>query len=280
MAGQGTVALEILQQLAQATAAGGGTAGTHLAAGSSGGSSRAGGGEEAGVSGSQADLTVYVPVGGGGLIGGMAAVRATSCVAHGAACMTRSVPLLARDAQDCMHRGGESAAPLPMRGACDRMPPPARPCAACCQVFKHALGARVRVVGCQPAASDVMRQSVLAGRIVDAPSGDTLSDATAGGIEEGAITLEPCMAAVDEWVTLSEGEIADAMLSMLHHHSKLVEGAAACALAAFWRQRRQLAGRRAVVLCCGGNVATGALARVLAEGRVLHADSDQAATVT
>lgn len=38
-----------------------------------------------------------------------------------------------------------------------------------------------RVVGCQPAASDVMRQSVAAGIIVDVPSQPTLSDATAGG---------------------------------------------------------------------------------------------------
>lgn len=67
------------------------------------------------------------------------------------------------------------------------------------QVLKAALGPRVKVVGCQPAASDVMRQSVEAGRIVGAPSGETLSDATAGGIEEGAVTLAPCMAAVDEW---------------------------------------------------------------------------------
>ena len=34
----------------------------------------------------------------------------------------------------------------------------------------------IHVVGCQPAASDVMRQSVLAGHIVDVPSEDTLSD--------------------------------------------------------------------------------------------------------
>ncbi len=38
----------------------------------------------------------------------------------------------------------------------------------------------VWVVGCQPAASDVMRQSVAAGTIVDMPSAPTLSDATAG----------------------------------------------------------------------------------------------------
>ena len=34
----------------------------------------------------------------------------------------------------------------------------------------------IHVVGCQPAASDVMLQSVVAGRIVDVPSEDTLSD--------------------------------------------------------------------------------------------------------
>lgn len=39
------------------------------------------------------------------------------------------------------------------------------------------------VVGCQPAASDVMRQSVAAGHIVDMPSENTLSDATAGEID-------------------------------------------------------------------------------------------------
>lgn len=36
------------------------------------------------------------------------------------------------------------------------------------------------VVGAQPAASDIMRQSVEAGHIVEGPSQDTLSDATAG----------------------------------------------------------------------------------------------------
>lgn len=39
------------------------------------------------------------------------------------------------------------------------------------------------VVGCQPVASDVMRQSVAAGCVVEAESGETLSDATAGELE-------------------------------------------------------------------------------------------------
>ncbi|KAK9833557.1 hypothetical protein WJX81_005844 [Elliptochloris bilobata] len=64
-------------------------------------------------------------------------------------------------------------------------------------VLKEAAPA-VHIVGCQPSASDVMRRSVDAGRIVEHPSLPTLSDGTAGGVEEGAITLEPCMRLVDE----------------------------------------------------------------------------------
>lgn len=68
---------------------------------------------------------------------------------------------------------------------------------------------------------------------------------------------------------MSEQEIADAMLSVLRNHSKLIEGAAGCAVAAFWRQRAALAGKRAVVLCCGGNVSLDALQSVLQSGRAL-----------
>jgi threonine dehydratase len=79
-------------------------------------------------------------------------------------------------------------------------------------------------------------------------------------------SLVPCRA---RRVNVSEQEIADAMLSLLHHHSKLVEGAAGCALAAFWQQRARLRGARAVVLCCGGNVSASVVTDVLRRGRVL-----------
>ena len=38
----------------------------------------------------------------------------------------------------------------------------------------------LRIIGCQPRASDVMAQSIAAGRVVDVASQDTLSDGTAG----------------------------------------------------------------------------------------------------
>lgn len=49
----------------------------------------------------------------------------------------------------------------------------------CASVLK-ALAPHVRVVGCQPLASNIMQQSVAAGHIVQAPSSSTLSDGTAG----------------------------------------------------------------------------------------------------
>lgn len=115
----------------------------------------------------------------------------------------------------------------------------------------------VTIVGCQPEASQVMRLSVEAGTIVDAPSRDTLSDGTAGGVERGSVTLRPCVECIDEWVCVSEADIAGAMVAVLERQGKLVEGSAGVAVAAAMRAaaRGDLRGKTAVAICCGGNVA-------------------------
>jgi len=78
----------------------------------------------------------------------------------------------------------------------------------------------------------------------------------AGGVDEGAITFGPCATLVDEWVTVSEPEIARAMLSALERHGERFEGSAGVAVAAFEKLRDigQLAGQTCVMCCCGGNV--------------------------
>ena len=65
----------------------------------------------------------------------------------------------------------------------------------------------VVVVGCQPAASPVMSESVKAGQIVELLSSDTLSDGTAGGVEAGAVTFSLCRDLVDVWQVLGEDDI-------------------------------------------------------------------------
>lgn len=112
----------------------------------------------------------------------------------------------------------------------------------------------VRVIGCQPRNSCVMALSMEAGRIVDQPSLPTLSDATAGGIEPGAVTFELCRDLVDDFVLVEEDEIASAIRRLHEEEDLLVEGAAALTVAALIARRSRFAGRRVVLVLSGGRI--------------------------
>ncbi|MGH7712451.1 MAG: threonine/serine dehydratase [Gemmatimonadaceae bacterium] len=122
----------------------------------------------------------------------------------------------------------------------------------------------VRVIGALPERSPVMALSVRAGRIVEFNSEPTLSDGTAGGVEADSITFELCRALVDDWVLVSENEIAAAMREFIALEHQLIEGAAAVALAALGRKAAEFRGRRVAVVLCGGNVSLETLQKVLA----------------
>lgn len=121
----------------------------------------------------------------------------------------------------------------------------------------------VAVVACQPAASAVMTHSVAAGRILEMQSDPTLSDGTAGGIEEGAITFEMCREIVDDYVLVSETQIRDAMRAFIDWHHMLAEGAAGVALAAVLAEARRYRDRNVVVIVCGGNISRDTLKKIL-----------------
>ncbi|KJE93302.1 L-threonine ammonia-lyase [Capsaspora owczarzaki ATCC 30864] len=129
--------------------------------------------------------------------------------------------------------------------------------------FLKALVPNVRIVGCSPMQSCVMVRSVEAGRIVDeAEDSETLSDGTAGGIEPGSLTFDVCRDLVDEWVTVSEVEIARAMRFMLEYHHRVVEGAAGVAIAAFRKHAQRFAGQTVAIVLCGSNVSMNHVAQV------------------
>lgn len=121
----------------------------------------------------------------------------------------------------------------------------------------------VRVVGCLPANSPVMYESVRAGRIIDMPALPTLSDGSAGGIERGAITFALCHALVDDWVLVSEEEIAAAMRLVMETQHLLIEGAAGAAVAGYLKDPQHGQGSTAVIVLCGGNIDLGTLKRIL-----------------
>jgi threonine dehydratase len=121
-----------------------------------------------------------------------------------------------------------------------------------------------QVLGCSPAASPAMIRSLQAGRVIDVPIGPTVSDGTAGGVEDGSITFELCREVVDEVVEVSEEEIEASLRDMIEHELLLVEGAAAVAVAGFRRLAEELRGPGGVVIVLSGaNVSTTTLLKVL-----------------
>ncbi len=118
----------------------------------------------------------------------------------------------------------------------------------------------VQVIGCQPAASPVMARSIEAGEILEMPSEPTLSDGTAGGIEDGAVTFPLNQAVVDRWVVVDENQIASAMRLYMQREDDHIEGAAGVAIAAL--QQTPVRGRTVAVIICGGNISDETLASV------------------
>ena len=99
--------------------------------------------------------------------------------------------------------------------------------------------------------------------MVDVDALPTLSDGTAGGIEQDAITFDLCRSLVDEFALVSEAEIGAGMRRFIDYEHMLIEGAAGVALAAMLKQKDTLAGRKVVVLVCGGNVSRETLKSIL-----------------
>ncbi len=124
---------------------------------------------------------------------------------------------------------------------------------------------KVRIVGCQPAACPIMRESVKAGRLLELPSAPSLSDATVGLLESGAITFPLCRACVDDWLVVDEPAIRSALRLVLERHSVLIEGAAALPVAALLATRDRWRGARVALVLSGSHIALPALAEVLRE---------------
>jgi len=129
--------------------------------------------------------------------------------------------------------------------------------------FLKSIHPALKIIGCQPEASAVMAASARAGKIVDMPSEATLSDGTAGGIEAGAITFNICQSIVDEYVLVSEDEIAESMREFIDSHHQLPEGAAGVAIAAMKKAAAGFQGQNIVVIVCGGNISRETLRKVI-----------------
>ncbi len=129
--------------------------------------------------------------------------------------------------------------------------------------YLKAIGRSVEIVACSPENSAVMHHSIAAGRILEMESKPTLSDGTAGAVEQGAITLDLCRRYVDRSLLVSEDEIRDAMRLVIDHHHTLIEGAAGVAVAGAIKDRGRRPDGDVVIILCGANIARERLKEVL-----------------
>tara|TARA_Y100001001_G_scaffold131171_1_gene130668 strand:- start:2433 stop:3386 length:954 start_codon:yes stop_codon:yes gene_type:complete len=121
----------------------------------------------------------------------------------------------------------------------------------------------VKMVAVSPKNSCVMYESIKAEKQLDLPSDPTLSDGTAGGVEMGSITFELCQRIIDEFILVTEDEIADGIRIGVEKHHQLIEGAAGAAIAGFMKQKDKLNGQRVVIVMCGGNISSEVLKSIL-----------------
>lgn len=119
------------------------------------------------------------------------------------------------------------------------------------------------IIGCLPENSPEMALSIKAGKFIEFEPKPTLSDGTAGGFERGAITYELCRELVDDYVLVSEEEIAEAMRRMIEAHHLLIEGAAGVAVAGFLKAQERFRGKNVVIVICGGNISLSTLKMIL-----------------
>jgi threonine dehydratase len=112
----------------------------------------------------------------------------------------------------------------------------------------------IKVVGVSPANS-----AGLFDLVTGIPSDftahlETISDSTAGAIQEGSITVGLCKALIDQWILVEEEDIYAAMRYLFFEHRIVAEGAGALAVAAYIREQEKLKDLNSALIVCGGNI--------------------------
>jgi len=121
----------------------------------------------------------------------------------------------------------------------------------------------IKVIGCSPVNSSIMINSIKEGKIVNTESKDTLSDGSAGGVEEGSITFNMCKELIDDFCLVSEEEIALQIKKALNKDKMTIEGSAAVAIASAIKMKSHIENKNVAIIICGGNIGSDTLNKIL-----------------
>lgn len=132
--------------------------------------------------------------------------------------------------------------------------------------IKH-LNPTCKIYGVQAAGAPSMYDSLLEHKQVTLPAVSTFADGIAVK-HPGNLTYELCKKYVDEIVTVTDDEIATAILTLIEKQKLIAEGAGAVSIAAALFGKVDIANKKVVCLLSGGNIDVNILSRVITRGLV------------
>ena len=131
-----------------------------------------------------------------------------------------------------------------------------------------ALNPEVKVYGVQAAGAPSMVNSLKNGEIAHLPAVSTIADGIAVKTP-GENTFALTSQYVDEVVTVTDDEIAAAILALMEQQKLVTEGAGAISVAAAMFNKVPVKGKKVVCLLSGGNVDVSILSRVIDRGLLM-----------
>lgn len=120
--------------------------------------------------------------------------------------------------------------------------------------YLKALKPHVLVVGVSPVNSAFMFDAVNGTPLEFSADLPTLSDSTAGAVQEGSMTIPLCKGVVDQWILVDEDDIRAAMRYLFYEHRLVVEGAGALSVAAYVKEQDRFKDAHTALVVCGSNI--------------------------
>lgn len=122
-----------------------------------------------------------------------------------------------------------------------------------------------KVIGVQAATVASMYESRKNGKVTTVSDGETIADGI-HVLTPGGLTFELCQKYVDEIVTVTEDEIASAILALMEGQKTVAEGAGATPVAACMFGKVDTSEKKTVCVVSGGNVDVTTLSRIITRG--------------
>ena len=128
---------------------------------------------------------------------------------------------------------------------------------------RNALGSKARIIGVGAVNASAVERSWRGGERVVGTSADTLAEGIAARVTFD-LTFGILKAHLDDFVLLTEDELAEGVRLALRATHNLAEGAGAASLAAAVKLKPSLAGQRVACIMSGGNLDSTRLRGILA----------------